>query len=65
MLGVKLVSNTILSHILAPYTSLGVELVQVIRGGVPCHRLVLRAGLRDVVPALLVTVQSTILIRGG
>ena len=61
MLGVKLVSNTILSHILAPYTSLGVELVQVIRGGVPCHGLVLSAGLRDVISALLVTVQSTVL----
>lgn len=61
MLSVKLVSNTILANILTTNTGLGVKLVQIIRGGVPCHGLVLGAGLGDMVPALLVTVQSAVL----
>ena len=61
MRGVKLVTNTVLLPELGTSTTLGVELVQVVRGGVPGHRLVLGAGLGHVLPALLMAVQTTVL----
>ena len=60
LLVVELVSNTVLAYDLSA-TTLGVELVQVVRGGVPRHGLVLGAGLGHVLPTLFVAVQTTIL----
>ena len=59
--GVKLVPNTVLLPKLGTSTTLGVELVQVDRGGVLGNGLVLGAGLGHVLPALLMAVQATVL----
>ena len=61
MRGVKLVPNTVLLPKLGTSATLGVELVQVVRGGVPGHGLVLSAGLGHILPALLMAVQTTVL----
>ena len=59
--GVKLVPNTALLPKLGTSTTLGIELIQVVRGGVPGHGLVLGAGLGHIFPALLMAVQATVL----
>lgn len=59
--GTELIPNTVLLAKLSACSTLGVELVQVVRGGVPRHGLVLGAGLGHVVPALLMAVQAAIL----
>ena len=38
--------------------------VQILRGGIPLHRLVLGAGLRHALATLLVAVQTTVLGQG-